>query len=57
MGMMERSQRKNKAAIDAIVRRLVPADDRSVTCPACEVGWNRLTPDGVCVDCADTENV
>lgn len=53
MGMMEKSQAKNKAILDGILAKIIPADGKSVPCPLCRAEWNRLTPNGICVTCDD----
>jgi len=52
MDMMERSKAKNKAALSKIVSNLKLEGD-GVECPQCKEVWNRLTPKGVCFDCAN----
>jgi len=52
MELMEISKRKNKTALDSILKRFPVASD-GVTCPVCYVVWNKLTPNGICIDCDD----
>lgn len=53
MGMMEKSQAKNKIVLDGIIAKLIPADGKSARCPLCKIEWSRLTPNGICVTCDD----
>src|SRR6266550_2713413 len=50
MDLMGESKWKNKAALDKIVRRLIPDNGIAVTCPQCGLEWNRLTDNGICVN-------